>query len=190
MSQQRPRQSRSSGIARSVPVRRNLTGEPDRLVVPTDDAQDAVAEPTVENDARPRLASGRNRLRPVCRSISSTPELTAPFGRSADKAATALADLITRGAPTGTYYKRTKPVAPPKASRDTGSQRWLWTTAASLLGIDVADTIGGARSLAEDEIERACSDDGDAHDPAGAGTFEQASDLEPCHSQFAGDLHL
>jgi NAD(P)-dependent dehydrogenase (short-subunit alcohol dehydrogenase family) len=71
--------------------------------------------------------------------------LTAPFGRSADKAATALADLITRGAPTGAYYKLTKPVAPPKSSRDTGSQRRLWTTAATLLGIDVADTIGGAR---------------------------------------------
>jgi NAD(P)-dependent dehydrogenase (short-subunit alcohol dehydrogenase family) len=71
--------------------------------------------------------------------------LTAPFGRSADKAATALADLITRGAPTGAYYKLTKPGAPPKSSRDTGSQRRLWTTAATLLGIDVADTIGGAR---------------------------------------------
>jgi NAD(P)-dependent dehydrogenase (short-subunit alcohol dehydrogenase family) len=71
--------------------------------------------------------------------------LTAPFGRSADKAATALADLITRGAPTGAYYKLTKRATPPKASRDTGSQRRLWTTAATLLGIDVADTIGGAR---------------------------------------------
>jgi NAD(P)-dependent dehydrogenase (short-subunit alcohol dehydrogenase family) len=68
--------------------------------------------------------------------------LTARFGRSADKAATALADLITRGAPTGAYYKLTKRVTPPKASRDTVSQRRLWTTAATLLGIDVADTIG------------------------------------------------
>jgi NAD(P)-dependent dehydrogenase (short-subunit alcohol dehydrogenase family) len=71
--------------------------------------------------------------------------LTAPFGRTADKAATALADLITRGAPTGAYYKRAKPATPPKASRDTDSQHRLWTTVATLLGIDVADTIGGAR---------------------------------------------
>jgi hypothetical protein len=71
--------------------------------------------------------------------------LTAPFGRSADKAANAQADLTTGGAPTAAYYKLTKPVAPPKASRDTGSQRRLWTTAATLLGIDVADTIGGAQ---------------------------------------------
>ena len=68
--------------------------------------------------------------------------LTARFGRSADKAATALADLITRGAPTGAYYKLTKRVTPPKASRDTVSQRRLWTTVATLPGIDVADTIG------------------------------------------------
>jgi NAD(P)-dependent dehydrogenase (short-subunit alcohol dehydrogenase family) len=70
--------------------------------------------------------------------------LTAPFGRSADKAATALADLVTRGAPTGAYYKLNNPATPPKASRDTDSQRRLWTTAATLLGTDVADTIGGA----------------------------------------------
>jgi NAD(P)-dependent dehydrogenase (short-subunit alcohol dehydrogenase family) len=71
--------------------------------------------------------------------------LTAPFGRSADRAATALADLITRGAPTGVYYKLTKAATPPKASRDAGSQHRLWTTAAGMLGIDVADTIGGVR---------------------------------------------
>ncbi len=70
--------------------------------------------------------------------------LTAPFGRSADKAAAALADLVDGGAPAGAYYKRTKRASPPKASRDAGSQRRLWSTAATLLGIDVADTIGGA----------------------------------------------
>lgn len=69
--------------------------------------------------------------------------LTAPFGRTADKAATALADLVERGAPTGTYYKLGKPAKPPKAALDTTSQQRLWTEAALLLGIDPAGTIGG-----------------------------------------------
>jgi hypothetical protein len=54
----------------------------------------------------------------------------------------------------------------------------------------VAKAKAFAQPLAEIKLERACSDDGDAHNPARAGKLEQASDLEPCHSQLAGDLHL
>jgi NAD(P)-dependent dehydrogenase (short-subunit alcohol dehydrogenase family) len=71
--------------------------------------------------------------------------ITRPFGRTAARAAAALADLLERGAPTGAYYKLHKLTKPPKASRDTTSQRRLWNQAATLLGLDPADTIGGAR---------------------------------------------
>lgn len=71
--------------------------------------------------------------------------ITLPFGRNADKAAAALADLLERGASTGAYYKLHKVTRPPKASRDATSQRRLWTQSATLLGIDPVDTIGGTR---------------------------------------------
>jgi NAD(P)-dependent dehydrogenase (short-subunit alcohol dehydrogenase family) len=71
--------------------------------------------------------------------------ITRPFGRTADRAAAALADLLERGAPTGAYYKLDKPARPPKASLDTTSRWRLWTQSAALLGINPADTIGGAR---------------------------------------------
>jgi len=73
--------------------------------------------------------------------------LTAPAGRSAEKAAAALADLLTSpgyAATTGAFYKLGKPARPPKASLDTASQRRLWLHAAALVSIDAADPTGTA----------------------------------------------
>jgi NAD(P)-dependent dehydrogenase (short-subunit alcohol dehydrogenase family) len=74
--------------------------------------------------------------------------LTAPVGRSAEKAARALADLATsplHAATTGAFYKLGKPVRPPEASLDVTSQGRLWLQLATLVGVDAADTIGAAR---------------------------------------------
>jgi NAD(P)-dependent dehydrogenase (short-subunit alcohol dehydrogenase family) len=74
--------------------------------------------------------------------------LTAPVGRSADKAAAALGDLVSSGrhaTTTGAFYKLTQPANPPKASLDTASHHRLWTDVAALLGIDSAETIGASR---------------------------------------------
>lgn len=74
--------------------------------------------------------------------------LSAPVGRSADKAAAALSDLVSserHATTTGALYKLTQPANPPKASLDTASQRRLWTDVAALLGVDTAETIGASR---------------------------------------------
>jgi NAD(P)-dependent dehydrogenase (short-subunit alcohol dehydrogenase family) len=72
--------------------------------------------------------------------------LTRPFGRSADKAAAALADLAVGSehrTTTGEFYKRDKPTRAPKASLDTESQRRLWVECARLLAVDLSDTGAG-----------------------------------------------
>jgi NAD(P)-dependent dehydrogenase (short-subunit alcohol dehydrogenase family) len=71
--------------------------------------------------------------------------VTTPVGRSADKAAAALADLVSserHATTTGAFYKLTQPANPPKASLDTASQHRLWTDVAALLSIDTGETIG------------------------------------------------
>jgi NAD(P)-dependent dehydrogenase (short-subunit alcohol dehydrogenase family) len=73
--------------------------------------------------------------------------LTAPVGRTADKAAAALGDLVSsqrHAGTTGVFYKLTQPAKPPKASLDTASQHRLWSEVAALLGIDTRETIGAA----------------------------------------------
>ena len=64
--------------------------------------------------------------------------ITVPFGRSATKAAQALADLAVgdrHTATNGEFYKRDKPAPPPKAALDTDSRAHLWKTCAQLLGV-------------------------------------------------------
>jgi hypothetical protein len=73
--------------------------------------------------------------------------LTAPIGRSAEKAAAALADLLTSPTyadTTAAFFKLSKPVRSPKASMDVTSQRRLWLRLAALVGIGANDTIGAA----------------------------------------------
>jgi NAD(P)-dependent dehydrogenase (short-subunit alcohol dehydrogenase family) len=74
--------------------------------------------------------------------------LTAPVGRSADKAAAALSDLVCderHANTTGAFYKLTQPANPPKASLDLDSRRRLWAEITAILGIDTEQTIGASR---------------------------------------------
>ena len=62
--------------------------------------------------------------------------MTLPFGRSADKAAGALAELAWSGHPDengGAFFKLGKAVTPPKNARDVAAQDRLWTEAHRLL---------------------------------------------------------
>jgi NAD(P)-dependent dehydrogenase (short-subunit alcohol dehydrogenase family) len=73
--------------------------------------------------------------------------ITLPVGRTADRAAAALADLAIAdryATTTGEFYKRAKPARPPRASLDTDSQQRLWNTCAQLVG--VAPTTDPARA--------------------------------------------
>jgi len=72
--------------------------------------------------------------------------LTLPFGRSADRAAAALADLTVgseHANTTGEFYKRDQPARAPRASLDTESQRRLWVECARLLALDLTDAGAG-----------------------------------------------
>jgi NAD(P)-dependent dehydrogenase (short-subunit alcohol dehydrogenase family) len=73
--------------------------------------------------------------------------ITLPVGRTADRAAAALADLAIadRYATTGEFYKRAKPARPPRASLDTESQQRLWNTCAHLVGVAPTTDPGRAR---------------------------------------------
>ena len=62
--------------------------------------------------------------------------ITLPFGRSAEPAANALAALALRetdDARSGTFFKLSRPIDPPKASTDTTQQAMLWREAHRLL---------------------------------------------------------
>ena len=64
--------------------------------------------------------------------------ITVPFGRSATKAAQALAELAfadRHTATNGKFYKRDKATPPPKATLDSDSRARLWETCAQLLGV-------------------------------------------------------
>jgi NAD(P)-dependent dehydrogenase (short-subunit alcohol dehydrogenase family) len=74
--------------------------------------------------------------------------ITIPFGRNADGAAAALADLAIgdRHASTnGEFYKRAKPARPPKASLDTESQRRLWSECSRHVGVTPTPSTGDAQ---------------------------------------------
>jgi NAD(P)-dependent dehydrogenase (short-subunit alcohol dehydrogenase family) len=63
--------------------------------------------------------------------------ITLPVGRTADRAASSLADLAIAdryATTTGEFYKRAKPARPPSASLDTESQQRLWNVCARLVG--------------------------------------------------------
>jgi NAD(P)-dependent dehydrogenase (short-subunit alcohol dehydrogenase family) len=67
--------------------------------------------------------------------------ITLPFGRTAGRAAAALADLAVAAnhtASSGKFYKRDSLARPPKASLDIGSQERLWDECAHL--VDIAPT--------------------------------------------------
>jgi NAD(P)-dependent dehydrogenase (short-subunit alcohol dehydrogenase family) len=73
--------------------------------------------------------------------------ITIPFGRNADGAAAALADLAIadRHATTnGEFYKRAKPAHPPKSSLDIESQRRLWHECSRHVGVTPTPDTGGA----------------------------------------------
>jgi NAD(P)-dependent dehydrogenase (short-subunit alcohol dehydrogenase family) len=74
--------------------------------------------------------------------------ITLPVGRTADRAAAALADpaIADRYATTtGEFYKRGKPSRPPRASLDVESQQRLWNTCARLVGVAPTADPGHAR---------------------------------------------
>jgi NAD(P)-dependent dehydrogenase (short-subunit alcohol dehydrogenase family) len=78
--------------------------------------------------------------------------ITLPVGRTADRAAAALADpaIADRYATTtGEFYKRGKPSRPPRASLDAESQQRLWNTCARLVGVappQILDVRGSERA--------------------------------------------
>jgi hypothetical protein len=64
--------------------------------------------------------------------------LTFPFGRSAEPAAAALCELAWNGAhtaPSGSFFKLSLPIDPPKASLDGAQQSALWREAHLLAGL-------------------------------------------------------
>jgi hypothetical protein len=74
--------------------------------------------------------------------------ITFPVGRTANRAAAALADLAIAdryATITGEFYKRAKPARPPRASLDTESQQRLWNTCAQLVGVAPTTDPGRAR---------------------------------------------
>jgi NAD(P)-dependent dehydrogenase (short-subunit alcohol dehydrogenase family) len=73
--------------------------------------------------------------------------ITLPVGRTADRAASSLADLAIAdryAATTGEFYKRAKPARPPSASLDTESQQRLWIVCARLVGVATTTDPGSA----------------------------------------------